>query len=127
MKKFNVGIIGAGSIAYREHIPNINKLENVKVTAVADVNDEVLRNAATEYDIKNTFTDYKKMLESDEIDAVHVCTPNFAHMNPVIDALEAGKHVLCEKPIARTVAEAEQMKAAAERTGKKLMIAQCMR
>ena len=127
MKKFNVGIIGAGSIAYREHIPNINKLENAKVIAVADVNGETLANAAGEYDIKNAFTDYRKMLEMDEIDAVHVCTPNFAHMDPVIDALEAGKHVLCEKPISRTVAEAEKMKAAAERSGKKLMIAQCMR
>ena len=116
MKKFKVGLIGVGGIASWAHLPALTHMDNIEIVAFADINEET--------NIKNTFTDYRKMLEMDEIDAVHVLTPNISHMQPTIDSLDAGKHVICEKPIARTVAEAEQMKAAAERNGKKFMIAQ---
>ncbi len=124
MKKFKVGLIGVGGIATWAHLPSLTHMDNIEVVAFADINEETLKTRAEQYNIKNTFTDYKKLLEMDEIDAVHVLTPNKVHMQPTIDALEAGKHVICEKPIARTVAEATKMKEASERTGKKLMIAQ---
>ena len=124
MKKFKVGLIGVGGIATWAHLPSLTHMDNIEVEAFADINEETLKTRAEQYNIKNTFTDYKKLLEMDEIDAVHVLTPNKVHMQPTIDALEAGKHVICEKPIARTVAEATKMKEASERTGKKLMIAQ---
>ena len=127
MKKLNVAFIGVGSIANWAHLPAVKELENVNVMAFADIDENALKTTAEKYGVKNTFTDYNKMLEMDEIDAVHVCTPNYVHMQPAIDALKAGKHVLCEKPIARTVAEAKKMKEAADSTGKKLMIAQCRR
>ncbi len=127
MKKLNVAFIGVGSIANWAHLPALKELENVNVMAFADIDENALKTTAEKYGVKNTFTDYNKMLEMDEIDAVHVCTPNYVHMQPAIDALKAGKNVICEKPIARTVAEAKKMKEAADSTGNKLMIAQCRR
>lgn len=127
MKKLNVGIIGTGGIATNQHLPALEKLEDVNVLAVCDVNEEALKKAAERFKVPHSFTDYKKMLEMDEIDAVHVCTPNFLHMDPTIDALNAGKHVMVEKPIARNAVEGTKMVEAAKKSGKKFMVAQCMR
>ncbi len=108
-------------------MPAIKKLPDVNIMAVCDANEEVAKCAAERFDVPNVLTDYKKMLEMPEIDAVHVCTPNFLHMPPTVDALSAGKHVLVEKPLARNAAEGKLMVEAAEKSGKKLMVAQNMR
>ena len=127
MKTINVGIIGTGGIANGAHLPSLAKLEDVKIVAACDIIEERAKKAAEDYNIPNVFTDYNKMLEMDEIDAVHVCTPNFMHMPPTVAALKAGKHVLVEKPIGRNAAEGQQMLDAAKASKKKLMVAQNVR
>ncbi len=124
MATLGIGIIGSGGIARGAHLPGYKSAESlgVKVVACADANEAVARQAAEQFDIPHVFTDYKKMLEMDEIQAVSVCTPNFLHFQPTIDALEADKHVLCEKPLAMNAGEGEEMCRTAERTGRKLQV-----
>ena len=109
LKEIKVGIIGAGGIACSVHIPNYQKIENVHVIAVADIKPEVAENAANRFNISNVFTDWEDLLEIDEIEAVSVCTPNAFHAEPSIAAMKANCHVLCEKPMAVNVAEAQAM------------------
>ena len=127
MKTINVGIIGCGGIARKAHMPALSKLPDVKIMAVCDVNEECTKDAAEEYNIPHIFSDYHKMLAMDEIDAVHVCTPNFMHAQPAIDALNAGKHVIVEKPLARNATEGAPMVEAAKKNNRKFMVAQNVR
>jgi predicted dehydrogenase len=96
--------------------------DEVKIVAVADTNPEVARLAAEQFEVPHIFTDYRDLLKMDEIDAVSICTPNYLHVQPTIDALEAGKHVLVEKPMAMNGDEGQLMVDAAQRAGKKLMV-----
>ena len=98
------------------------KLPDVQVLAVADVVPGKARAWAEKYDVPHAFEDYRPLLALDEIEGVSVCTYNRAHAQPTIDALRAGKAVLCEKPMAPTLAEAAAMLRAARETGKMLMI-----
>jgi len=116
-----VGIIGAGSIARGVHIPGYQKLPNVKVVAVSDTVEAARAAVTKEFGIENTYADFHEMLARDDIHAVSVTTPNFLHAQATIAALEAGKHVLCEKPLAMNAIEGEAMCQAARRTGMKLM------
>ena len=122
MAKIRVGIIGSGGIAQGAHIPAYQAVKDVELVAVCDIDPKVARQAAQKFNIPKVLTDYRELLEMEEIDAVSVCTPNAAHMQPTIDALEAGKHVLCEKPMALNAKEGRKMVDAAQRTGKKLAI-----
>ena len=99
-KEIKVGFVGAGGIARGAHMPGYLATEGVKVIAVCDIAEEVAKKFAKDFEIKNVFTDYKDLLAMDELDAISVCTPNNFHGGPTVAALEAGKHVLCEKPIA---------------------------
>ena len=116
-----VGIIGAGGIARGIHIPAYQKLANVRVVAVSDPVKASRDGAAEQFGIENAYTDFHQMLARDDIHAVSVTTPNFLHAEATIAALEAGKHVLCEKPLAMNAVEGEAMCEAARRTGNKLM------
>ncbi|MBT2216795.1 Gfo/Idh/MocA family oxidoreductase [Virgibacillus dakarensis] len=120
----NVAIIGCGGIANGKHLPSLKKLQQVNLTAFCDRDIEKAKLAAAEYGEADAavYTDYKELLQNSSIDVVHVCTPNNAHAEISIAALEAGKHVMCEKPMAKTSQEAKAMLNAAERTGKKLTI-----
>jgi predicted dehydrogenase len=120
----NIGIIGSGGIARGAHLPGYKACESlgVKVLACADISEETARKTAQEFDIPHVFTDYRQLLAMDEIDAVSICTPNYLHLAPTVEALEAGKHVLVEKPLAMDAVEGKQMVAAAARTGKKLQV-----
>ena len=120
MSSLRVGIIGTGGIARSVHIPNYLKCEDVKVVACSDVVEASAKSCGKEFDIPNVFTDYKKMLKDVELDIVSVCTPNFMHKDPTIDALNAGMHVLVEKPIGMNADEGRAMCAAAKKAGKKL-------
>lgn len=124
VKKLNIAIIGCGGIANGKHLPSLSKLEQVEMTAFCDIVLERAEKAAKEYGTKDakTYVDFKKLLQDTSIDVVHVCTPNNAHMEITVAALESGKHVMCEKPMAKTTEEAKKMVEAAERTGKKLTI-----
>jgi predicted dehydrogenase len=122
MKKIKVGIIGAGGIARDQHIPAYQKLKDVEIVAICDVLKDRAEEVGRRFGIPRVFSDYRKLLKMDEIDAVSVCTPNFMHKAPTVAALEAGKHVLCEKPIAMNAREGRAMVEAAKRAKKKFMI-----
>ncbi len=123
----NVGIIGTGGIAVNTHMPALAAQPDTKIVAVCDVNEAGMHSAAQQFDVRQVFTDYRKMLEIPDLHAVHVCTPNYLHVQPAVDALDAGIHVMVEKPIARNAIEGALIVEAAKRSGKKLMVAQCMR
>jgi predicted dehydrogenase len=122
VKSIGIGIIGSGGIAQGAHLPAYKALadDDVRVIAVADVRRETAEQAAKKFEVPHIYEDYRELLKRDDIDAVSVCTPNFMHKQPTIDALEAGKHVLVEKPLAINAAEGREMVAAARRTGRKL-------
>jgi len=122
LRPIRVGIIGSGGIAQARHIPGYQKLEKTEVVAVCDTSDMVAKQAAERFDIPFVFTNYCEMLEKVELDAVSVCTPNYLHRDPTIAALRAGKHVLCEKPLAINAREGKEMVEAARKAGKKLMV-----
>ena len=115
------GIIGCGAIAQRRHMPEAAANSHSKVAAVADPVAERVEEIAKKYGAK-AFTDYKQMLASADIDAVVVAGPNSLHAEQSIAALNAGKHVLCEKPMATTREDAKAMLDAAKKNKKFLMI-----
>ncbi|HSV72527.1 MAG TPA: Gfo/Idh/MocA family oxidoreductase [Chthonomonadales bacterium] len=128
VKKVGVGIIGAGGIAQNAHMPGYAAIpEQCEIVAVADSNKEVARAAAAKFGVKNVLTDYTKLLEMDEVHAVSVCTPNYLHFEPTVQAFKAGKHVLCEKPVAMNAAEARKMVDAGRKAKKKFMVGYNMR
>jgi predicted dehydrogenase len=104
------------------HIPGYIANPKARVIAVADINEELAKSVAAEFGIKKVFKDYREMLALNELDAVSVCTPPFAHASPTIDAAKAGKHVLCEKPMAVNAEEAERMVKACQKACVKLGI-----
>ncbi|PLS14796.1 gfo/Idh/MocA family oxidoreductase [Bacillus sp. M6-12] len=122
MEKIRVGVIGCGSIAQHRHLPEYAANQAVELVAVCDNVAERAEKVAEEFGVK-AFTGYEELLESGLADAVSVCTPNYLHAPISIAALNAGLHVLCEKPMATSAGEAEAMIAAAKDSGKKLMIA----
>ena len=118
-----VGIVGTGGIS-RAHRNAYAKAGGFEIVAVCDIIGAKARQAAEEWDVpkKNVFTSVHKMLEMDEIDTVSVCTYNQGHRRPTVAALNAGKHVFCEKPMAATLADATAMVRAAKEAGKILQI-----
>ena len=119
-----VGIIGCGGIANGKHMPSLRAIPNVEMVAFCDIIEERAVKAAKEYGTPDAkvYTDYKELLKDKEIEVVHVLTPNKSHANITVDALYADKHVMCEKPMAKTAADAKRMVDAAKATGKKLTI-----
>ena len=101
----------------RVHTEAVRRLGNVEVAAVAAVSDEEARAFGATCGIEKTTGDYRALLEDPAIDAVHVCAPNVLHHPIVMAALKAGKHVLCEKPMALSSAEAREMVELARATG----------
>ena len=124
MDKVRIGIIGCGGIANGKHMPALSKLPQVEMVAFCDLIEERAAKAAKEYGTEDAkvYLDYKELLARTDIDVVHVLTPNKQHSFITVDALESGKHVMCEKPMAINSAEAKKMLDAAKRTGKKLTI-----
>ena len=119
-----VGIIGCGGIANGKHMPSLQVIPNVQMVAFCDLIEERAQKAAAKYGTPDAkvYTDYKELLKDPEIEVVHVLTPNREHAQISIDALHADKHVMCEKPMAKTAADARRMVEAAKETGKKLTI-----
>ena len=120
----NIGIIGCGGIAGGKHMPALSKIENVRLVAFCDLIIEKAEKAKEKYGTPDAkvYTDYRELLKDPSIEVVHVLTPNREHAQITIDALYAGKHVMCEKPMAKTAEGARQMCEAAKATGKKLAI-----
>ena len=105
-------------------MPSLSKQPDVELVAFCDIVEERAQKALEQYGAEGAkaYTDYKELLKDETIDIVHVCTPNREHSFITVDALEAGKHVMCEKPMAINGEEAQKMLDAAARTGKKLTI-----
>lgn len=124
MAKLRIGIIGCGGIANGKHLPALKAVNRADIVAFCDLIEERAQKAAKEYGTPDAkvYTDYKELLKDDTIDVCYVLTPNRSHADISIDALHAGKHVMCEKPMAKTAEDARRMVAAAKETGKKLTI-----
>ena len=123
-KTVRIGIIGCGGIANGKHMPSLRQIPGVQMVAFCDIIEERARKAKQDYGTPDAavYTDYRKLLEDKTIDVVHVCTPNRAHSFITVDALHAGKHVMCEKPMAMNYEEAKKMLAARDKAGKVLTI-----
>ena len=124
MEKVRIGIIGCGGIANGKHMPSLKKIEHAEMVAFCDIVKERAEKAAKEYGTPDAkvYTDYKELLADKSIRVVNVLTPNKDHAGISIDAMKAGKDVMCEKPMAKTAADARAMVAAAKETGRKLTI-----
>jgi predicted dehydrogenase len=106
----------------QRHLEAYQQVPGVEIVAVADVNEKTLSIIGDQFNVPHRYTDYTEMVRRDDLDIVSVCTPNFLHPPMAIAALEAGKHVLCEKPIARAAADGETMVQAAKASGRALEI-----
>lgn len=125
MNKLRIGIIGCGGIANNKHLPTLVKFpEMCSAVAFCDIVPERAIEACKKFGTENAkyYTDYKELLSDAAIDAVHVCTPNVTHSAIVCAAFEAGKHVLCEKPMAHDTESAQKMMDAWKKSGKKFTI-----
>ena len=120
MSKLKIGIIGCGGIANDKHMPAMAKQTDVELVAFCDLIVERAEKAAKDYGVAGAkvYTDYHQLLDDKSIVAVHVLTPNVLHCQITCDALEAGKHVICEKPMAANIEDAQKMMDTAKRTGK---------
>jgi UDP-N-acetylglucosamine 3-dehydrogenase len=121
MSKLKIGVVGCGSIAQFRHLPEYAGNKNAEIVAVCDVVEDRVKATAEKYNAKS-YTSYEELFKSESLDAVSVCLPNHLHAPVSISALNAGFHVLCEKPMATSKEEAEAMIEAAKQNGKKLMI-----
>ncbi|OUS78619.1 oxidoreductase [Paenibacillus sp. MY03] len=117
MGKIGIGVIGAGSIS-NMHLSSYTANTHAEVIAVCDVNRERAEQVAAQYQIKNVYTDYRELLADPEVDGVSICTWNDTHAEFAIAALEAGKHVLSEKPLCQTVEQAKQIEESVRKSGK---------
>jgi xylose dehydrogenase (NAD/NADP) len=108
------GVIGAGFIATHAVIPAIQHLPNAHVLAVASSNRERAQSTATQFAIERIYDDYSQLLADPDINAIYIALPNHLHHEWTIRAAQAGKHVLCEKPLAMTAAECDGMIAACQ-------------
>jgi predicted dehydrogenase len=121
--RIRVGLIGAGRVALANHVPGLTLLPQVEVTAVCDADAGVLASAARTLPSARPFASVADLIASDTIDAVVIATPNHVHKEITLAAVRAGKHVLCEKPLALTTADAREMEQAADAAGVRHMTA----
>jgi predicted dehydrogenase len=115
MKKINAAIVGTGFIG-PAHLEALRRLPNIEVVALCEVNIDLAKEKSALLGIPNAYT-FEEMLQNPVIDVVHICTPNFLHFSQSKAVLEAGKHVICEKPLATKIEEAEELVALAKEKG----------
>ena len=126
-EKIKWGVIGCGGIAARRTIPEFKTMvSNARIVSVMGMSPNRAKEVAERFDVTHSCDTVEELLEQD-IDAVYIATPQNVHCRQTVQAAKAGKHILCEKPIAVTVAEVEQMQAACDDAGVKFMLAWCMR
>ena len=127
MNRVRIGVLGTGIIMRDFHLLTLRNHPKAEVVAAGNLHAESLRRLAGDFNIPKTYTDFEEMARDSSIDAVVIGLPNYLHAPATVQMLEAGKHVLCEKPMAMSVAEGEGMVEAAHRTGRRLMIAHMWR
>ena len=110
-KKIKVAVIGCGGIANGKHLPSLSQVEQVELVAFCDIIEERATKAAAEYGVEGAkvFTDFRKLLAETDVEVIHVCTPNDSHAEITVASLESGRHVMCEKPMAKTAEQARQI------------------
>jgi predicted dehydrogenase len=118
-----VAIIGTGKIALANHLPGLNLCGNARLVALCDTNATSLEMAVRQTGVKRSYADYKEAIADPDVNAIIIATPNFLHPPIVFAAIEAGKHILCEKPLALDYATALEMYRSAERAGVRHMTA----
>jgi predicted dehydrogenase len=118
MKEWKTAVLGTGFMG-RVHLEALRRLGNVQVVALASLEEDVARRMAAQFAVGRVEADYRKVLDDPSVDAVHICTPNSQHFPMAQEALQAGKHVLCEKPLATTVEDARTLVATAARVGRR--------
>jgi predicted dehydrogenase len=121
-KRLRVGVLGAGQIAQAAHFESCTKARNAELYAICDVADDLRERMAITHGAEKTFNDYDKMLADPAVDAVIIATSDAFHVPATLRALEAGKHVLCEKPLGLTVEEVEGLRATVQKSGKILQV-----
>ena len=124
-EKLRIALVGCGGIANQKHMPALKKMaDRCEIVAFCDIIEERAVKAAKEFGTADakTYTDYKEMLKDASIDVVHVLTPNVVHCPVTVAAFEAGKHVMCEKPMAATTVDAQKMMDAWKKSGKQFTI-----
>ena len=127
MEKTRVAVIGLGSVAQLVHLPNLVKIKNAEITALAEVNKNRLNSVADKYEIIKRYSDYTQLLKNEGIDAVIIATPTHLHKQIAIDCLTAGKDVLVEKPLARNSTEGIEVIECAKKYKRKLMVGMNLR
>jgi predicted dehydrogenase len=120
-ERVRIGVIGVGQIG-KYHLSNYSQIPQAEIVAVADVNEAEAKQVAAQYNIPYVYTDFRKLLARDDIKAVDVCLHNNFHMPVTVAALEAGKDVFCEKPMAGAFVDAQKMVDTAQATGRKFGI-----
>ncbi len=128
-KKTCIAVVGCGRIAVLEHFPAFSKISGLRVKYACDLIEQKAQAMLDKYPglVENVITDYKAALADPEVEAVYVLTPNYSHYTVAMDALRAGKHVFCEKPITVNFALSQEMASMAESAGKLLNIGVCNR
>jgi len=121
MNKVGFGVIGTGLFG-ENHALAYSRLPDVELVAVCDVNGERAQAVAQKYGARACYTDYEELLKHSDIQAVSIATPDFAHRDIAVAAAQAGKHILCEKPLATNLEDAQAMVNAARAAGVKLMV-----
>lgn len=128
MKKTVIAVVGCGRIANNAHFPAFSQMDNVRIKYACDLIEEKAQKVKDQYAfVENVITDYKVALNDSEVEIVYVLTPNYAHYTVTMDALRAGKHVFCEKPITVNYELSKEMKEEADKQGKMLNIGVCNR
>lgn len=125
--KLKVGVVGCGGVVRAFHMPGWAAVPDAEVVAGCDLHEETAQNLKRDFDIPTIYDDYRKMIADPQINVIDVATPNKFHTPVVLAALKAGKHVLCEKPLATTTKSIRQIGEAAKKAKGLLMVAQNMR
>ncbi len=123
MSKLRIGVVGAGNIAVNAHLPAYKACNNIDIVAIADLNIDRAKEAAESFGIPAYFASVEDMLAGVELDAVDICTWNNGHAPVCIAAAKAGKHIVCEKPMAKDLSDAKAMEAAVKEAGVTFMLA----
>src|SRR5688500_1290029 len=118
-----IGVVGVGAIAQIAHIPVLSKMRGAQLVALCDNDRPKARSLADRFGVPDVFTDIEDLLEFDELDAVVVATPNHLHEPHVLSAIAANVDVLCERPLALGAEGVDRIVAAAERAGRKVLVA----
>lgn len=127
MEKTKIAVIGLGGVAQLVHLPILSKLGNVEISAVAELNRNRLKTIGEKFGITKQYLDYKELLANEDIDAVIIATPTNTHSEIALECLKAKKHILIEKPIARSLTEAKEINAAAKKNKKNIMVGMNLR